>query len=73
MRAVPLLPLGFETAAELASRGAAVVLACRRLDVAEDAAAAIRCALGCTAAAARDIAPKRHPHTAHARAALRLR
>jgi NAD(P)-dependent dehydrogenase (short-subunit alcohol dehydrogenase family) len=39
-------PPGFETAAELAARGAAVVLACRRVDAAETAAAAIRCALG---------------------------
>ena len=37
-------PPGFETAAELASRGASVVLACRRMQAAEDAASAIRCA-----------------------------
>ena len=34
---------GFETAAELAARGASVVLACRRMQAAEDAASAIRC------------------------------
>jgi NAD(P)-dependent dehydrogenase (short-subunit alcohol dehydrogenase family) len=63
---------GFETAAELASRGAAVVLACRRLDVAEDAAAAIRCAPGCARTAARDIAPNTI-RTRRTRAPLRLR
>jgi hypothetical protein len=38
---------GFETASALASFGAAVVLACRRTDAAEEAAAAIRCATFC--------------------------
>ena len=42
--ASPHRAAGFETAAELAKRGAAVVLACRRVDAAEEAAAKIRCA-----------------------------
>ena len=41
--------IGLETARELAARGASVVLACRRLDAAEAAAADIRCSVpGCS-------------------------
>ena len=37
--------IGYETALELASRGATVVLACRRVEAAETAAAAMRAAV----------------------------
>lgn len=46
--------IGLETARELAARGASVVLACRRLDAAEDAAADIRRSVpGCSVSTSR--------------------